>query len=91
MSMYESLKKAVKRTAKDAAKASGELVEKTKLKLKAADIKGDIEECYTKIGKLYYDMAENSSDNTDAIKSLLSEVNALYDALGEIEAQMQKD
>ena len=90
MSFYESFKKVVTKTAKDAAKASGELVEQTKLKLKAVEVKGDIESAFAKIGSLYYDMAELEVDNSEEILALVEEVKSNKALLIDIEEEISR-
>lgn len=91
MSIYETLKKAVTKTAKDAVKVSGELVEQTKLKLKAVEIKNQIEKNYTKIGEFYFAMSEYATDKSEEIKVLLEEVKELKNALEDVEDEIAKD
>lgn len=91
MSIFDSVKKAVTKTAKDAAKASGELVEQTKLKLKVIELKDEITERYTKIGELYYSAAEYDLDNGDKIASLVSEIKDLKSDLDDVEAEIKRN
>ena len=91
MSLLDSVKKAVTRTAKDAAKASGELVEQTKLKLKAIEIKDEIDKRYTKIGELYYATVEYELDCGDRMEALVSELKALKSDLENVETEIKKN
>lgn len=91
MSVLDSVKKVVTKTAKDAAKASGELVEQTKLKLKVIELKDEITDRYTKIGELYYTSAEYELDNADKINSLVSEIKALKAELEDVEAEIKRN
>lgn len=91
MSIFESVKKTLTKTAKGAAKASGELVEQTKLKLKVIDIKDEINTRYTKIGELYYNVAEYELDCGDSISDLVDEIRALKEELAEVEEEIKKN
>lgn len=91
MSVWENVKKTVTKTAKDAAKASGELVEQTKLKLKAVDLKDEIETRYTEIGELYYGAAEYELDNGEKISELVDEIRELKDALEDVENEIKRN
>lgn len=91
MSVWKNVKKTVTKTAKDAAKASGELVEQTKLKLKAVDLKDEIESRYTKIGELYYGVAEYDLDDGEKISALTDEIRELKEALEEVEAEIKRN
>ena len=89
MSILDSVKKTLTKTAKDAAKVSGDLVEQTKLKIKAIDIKDEIDSRYTQIGKLYYGVVENENDDAEKIEKLVGEITELKGALAEIEAEIK--
>lgn len=91
MNILDSVKKVVTKTAKDAAKVSGELVEQTKLKLKLIELKDAINERYTKIGELYYITSEYELDNSDKIVSLVSEIKALKAELEDVEAEVKRN
>ena len=91
MSLLDSFKKTVTKTVKDAAKASGELVDQTKLKLKIIDIKDEIESRYEKIGELYYDVVEHELDCGEKLDEIVDEIRALKSELEEIEAEVKKN
>ena len=91
MSILNSVKKTLTKTAKDAAKVSGDLVEQTKLKIKAIDIKDEIDSRYTMIGKLYYGIVENDNDDAEKIGTLVEEITALKSALAEVEAEIKSN
>lgn len=91
MSVWENVKKTVTKTAKDAAKASGELVEQTKLKIKAMDLKDEIETRYTKIGELYYGVAEYELDSGEEISDLVDEIRELKEVLDETEKEIKRN
>lgn len=91
MSLLDSVKKAVTKTAKDAAKASGDLVEQTKLKLRAIDIKDEIDTRYTKIGELYYATVEYELDFGDKMEALVGEIKALKSDLENVETEIKRN
>ncbi|MBQ6999329.1 MAG: hypothetical protein IJN62_06050 [Clostridia bacterium] len=91
MNVFDSVKKVVTKTAKDAAKVSGELVEQTKLKLKVVELKDEINERYKKVGELYYTATEYELDNGDKINSLISEIKALKSELEDVEAEVKRN
>lgn len=91
MKLLDSVKKVVTKTAKDAAKVSGELVEQTKLKLKVIELKDEINERYTKIGQLYYTSAEYEVDNGDKINSIINEIKALKSDLEKVEDEVKRN
>lgn len=87
MSILESAKKKLFKTTKKVAKASGEMVEQTKLKFKAINIKDEIDTRYTKIGELYYGVAEYDQDNAEEIGVLVEEIKSYKEQLDEIESE----
>lgn len=61
----EKIKKMVGKTAKKAAKVSGDAVDYTKLKIKLSGINDELDELYAKIGRIVYEHDE--TQNTDII------------------------
>lgn len=90
MSFFEDVKGVLTKTAKGAAKASNEIAQQTKLKLKASQIKYQIENAYTKIGELYYGVVECDEDNSEKLREAMDEVKMLKSELEELEAQSPK-
>lgn len=91
MSFFEDVKSVLTKTAKDAAKVSGEVAQQAKIKLKATHIKGQIENCYTRIGELYYGSVECEQDNGEKISATMEEIKALKEELEELNAQSPKN
>jgi len=90
MSVLETAKKLLTRTAKDAAKLSNEIAQQTKLKLKATEIKVNIDEKYTQLGELYYGAIEYELDNGEKIGTVVDEIKALKEDLDNIEEEISK-
>lgn len=80
---FEKIKRSVSTTAKKAKRFSENTFETAKLKLKLSDIKSDINERYTKIGKLVYESNEDS-DYTGEIEKLCAEISELKASMAEI-------
>lgn len=91
MSFFEDVKSVLTKTAKDAAKVSGEVTQQAKLRLKATHIKSEIESCYTRIGELYYGAVECEQDNGEKISSTMEEIKALKEELEELEEKISKN
>ncbi len=73
---FDAIKKNITKTAKKAKRFSENTFETAKLKLKLSDLNSDINDKYTKIGKLVYESDENSG-NTEQIEKLCSEIHEL--------------
>ncbi len=88
MTFFDSAKKILTKTAKDAAKVSGEIAQQTKIKFKAAQVKDEINTRYALIGELYYGVVEYELDNADKINQLVEEVTALKEQLESLESEL---
>lgn len=84
MTFLDSAKKILTKTAKDAAKVSGELAQQTKLRIKMVQLKDEINTRYTLIGELYFGVAEYDMDNGEKINTLVEEIKALKEQLEEL-------
>ncbi len=88
MTFLDSAKKILTKTARDAAKVSGELAQQTKLRIKALQLKDEINTRYTLIGELYYGVAEYDMDNGEKINALVEEIKTLKEQLEELEEEL---
>ena len=80
---FEKIKKTISVTARKAKKISENTIETTKLKLKLSDLKSDIKEKYTEIGRVVYECAED--DNcTERVDQLCREISALRSEMDDI-------
>jgi len=64
---FNKIKDAITSTAKKAKKISENTVETAKLKLKLSELKSNVNEKYTTIGRIVYESAENA-DCTEEIE-----------------------
>ena len=78
----------LKNTAKNAAKKTGELLEVGKLKLACADTKSKINEAYKELGKDLYNAEKEGSEDAEAIKNIIIDIDGLYEKLAEQENQV---
>lgn len=69
------IKKMVGKTAKKAARFSGDAVDYTKLKIKLSSINDELDEMYAKIGRIVYerDETQNTDEICEAIEALRKE------------------
>ncbi|MBQ9915566.1 MAG: zinc ribbon domain-containing protein [Clostridia bacterium] len=77
----------LKQTFNSAVKKSGELVEFTKAKLAATDIKNNIQTRYAKLGELAYLTAKGEDVSAEIAENLVAEIDELKIALAEKEAK----
>lgn len=79
--IIQKVRKVVGRTAKKAAKVSGDTIDFTKLKFKLYDVKDQLDEKYAQIGRLVYDGSD--SDEIDAICDAISELRGQEEEIKE--------
>lgn len=79
--IFNKVKKVLGKTAKKAAKVSGDAVDYTKLKIKLSGINDELDELYAKIGKIVYERDE--SQNTDVIFEAIEELRKEKEELKE--------
>ena len=77
----------LKQTFNSAVKKSGELVELTKVKLAATDIKNNIRTRYAKLGELAYLTAKGEEVSAELAENLVAEIDDLKIALSDHEAK----
>lgn len=81
MSMFDTVKDMISKTAKDAAKVSGTAVEYTKSKFKLSEVNHKINEKYAQIGKMVYSTSIGEDVDSDEIEKICSEIaNLLKEA-----------
>ncbi len=73
-----------------ACKKTEEFVDLQKLKINAATIRNNIDKDFASIGKMYYDGQKAGKDNSDAIKAVVTDVDAKMAELGEIEEKIRE-
>lgn len=71
-------------------KNAGNLVDSSKLKFHAAELKGDIQKSYEALGKLIYEANKNGTDATEATAQAVAAIDELYEQMAAIEAQLLK-
>ena len=93
MAIWEDISKNVKNAASAAVSKTEELTGIAKLKLAVSKSKSQLEKCYAKIGRLYYDFHKNGRDTSDELAALLSEADSIradVKRLSEKLAELQK-
>ena len=70
--VLNKVKKILGKTAKKAAKVSGDAVDYTKLKIKLSGINDELDELYAKIGRIVYE--NDDSQDTDIIFEAIEEL-----------------
>lgn len=90
MGFFDDLVGKTKNAAHVVGKNAGNLVDSSKLKIHASELKGDIQKSYEALGKLVYEANKNGTDASDATTQAVSAIDELYEQLSAIEAQLLK-
>ena len=75
MSVIDEIAKGASGAVSYASKKTGELTALAKLKLSLQGEKGRLTDCYTEIGKLYYDFIKDGSDPSEEIATYVTAVD----------------
>lgn len=78
----------LKKTAKNAAQKTGEIVEIGKLKLAIQDTKGKINDLYKELGESLYAARKDGNDDADSIEKIIEEIDAMYEKLASQEEEL---
>lgn len=73
-----------------ARKKTGEFVDLQKLKINAATLRNEINKDFESIGRMFYDGQRQNVDNSDAIKTVVADVDGKYKELSEIEDKIRE-
>ncbi|MBP1557094.1 MAG: hypothetical protein J6A76_04190 [Oscillospiraceae bacterium] len=84
MSTFSTFLHKTKAAANIATKKTGNAVELSKLKLKAMQLRSQIQSTYERIGTLTYEQEKTSTDNTELIAVCIREIDELFVELNEI-------
>ena len=90
MGFFEEIADKAKNAAQIVGKNAGNLVDTSKLKLHAADLRSDINKNYEALGKLVYESQKNQTDAAGAIGEGVAAIDELYEQLEAVEAQLLK-
>lgn len=90
MSMLDSIKDVLSKTAKDAVKVSNTAVEYTKLKFKLSEAKDSIREKYAQIGEMVYKSTIGEDADTDSMEAICDEITELIKKAEEYEDALNK-
>lgn len=86
--LFERIKNAVGKTAKDAVKVSGDAVEYTKLKFRIGELNDRIYKLYAELGKIVYMSTIDGTGDTDGADDICEEIGLLNRQLEELNAEL---
>lgn len=86
----ENAKKIVASTAQKVIKKSGDIYSTTKLSLQISKLKGEIDDCYKKIGKMFYASYSGDSTSGDEAELLCKKIDELKEDIEVISAQISE-
>lgn len=84
MSAFSNILHKAKTVADAATKKTGTAVELSKLKLRAMQVRSQIQSTYERIGTLTYEQQKTSTDNSELIDVCIKEIDALFAELNDI-------
>lgn len=88
MSFVDNVINTTKSVAATAGKKTDEAIRLSKLKMKVAQLNGDIKSKYEKLGALVYEMASTGEKETEAFDALVAEIDAANAEISDIEKQL---
>lgn len=88
MSFLDEVFSTTKNVAEKAGKKTDEAVKLSKLKIKKAQINGDIKTKYEKLGAMIYQMAKADEKDNDSFDAAIAEIDEAFDELNKIEKQI---
>jgi len=86
----ENAKKIVTTTARKVIKKSGDIYSTTKLSLQISKFKGEIDDCYEKIGKMFYENYCGESQSGGDVEALCKKIDELKENIEVISAQISE-
>lgn len=90
MGFFDEMLAKTKSAVNTMGKNAGNLVDSSKLKFHAAELRGDIDKSYEALGKLIYEARKNGTDATEATNQAVSAIDELYEQLDAIDSQLLK-
>ena len=88
MSVIDEIAKSASDAVSYASKKTSELTALAKLKLSLQSEKGRLSDCYTEIGKLYYDFIKDGNDPSEEIATYVTAVDNSKAKIAEIRAKI---
>lgn len=88
---FDNLKKDAMNILDKAANKTNEVIDYSKAQIDRASIRGKINEKYTELGKLCYNMHESDADETGRMKIVIGEIKKLNDKLNETEKAVKSN
>ncbi len=84
MSFIDDVINTTKSVAATAGKKTDEAVQFSKLKIKEAQLTGDVKGKFEKLGEMVYQMAKSGEKSNEEFDALIAELDECYDQLAEI-------
>ncbi len=90
MSFLDDVISTTKNVAEKAGKKTDEAVKFSKLKIKKAQINGDIKTKFERLGAMIYQMAKADEKNNEEFDNAIAEIDECYVKLAEVEKQLDE-
>ncbi|MCH5204709.1 MAG: zinc-ribbon domain-containing protein [Oscillospiraceae bacterium] len=62
----------------------------SKLKIRVSQLNGEVKTKFEKLGEMIYEMAKSGEKNNEAFDEMVSEIDAIYDELADIDKQVDE-
>ncbi len=90
MSFIDDVINTTKSVAATAGKKTDAAVQFSKLKIKEAQLTGDVKSKFEKLGEMVYQMAKSGEKSSDEFDSLIAELDECYEKLAEIDSKLDE-
>ncbi len=90
MSFIDDVINTTKSVAATAGKKTDEAVQFSKLKIKEAQLTGDVKSKFEKLGEMVYQMAKSGEKSNEEFDALIAELDECYEKLEEIDAKFDE-
>lgn len=90
MSFFNKVASSAKKAVDTVGKGAGTMIDSGKLKMSAADLKGDIKKSYEALGKLVYESKVDGVDVSAQIDLAVVDITDMKSKLAEIEVELLK-
>lgn len=84
MTIFDEVVNGAKTAAESIGRASKSAIDISRLKISAAELKGEIEKKYEALGRLVYDAEKDGTDIHDMITQCVANIDAMYQRLEEV-------
>ena len=82
------IKATIRDAASTAGRKAGEIANKTKIKFALANLQGDLDELYEKLGRLYYEAVTQGINNGTKESAIITKIDSIKDDMEILKAEI---